>query len=80
MISYENFWKTLKAKNVSQYKLIEKHGISSSILARIRKGEYLGLRKIEDLCKILDCEIQDIVTYIPDLEDEEHIPDEEQQG
>lgn len=66
MISYDVFWNTLKEKEISQYALIEKHGISSSILTRMRKGEYLGLRKIEDLCKILDCDISDIVRYIPD--------------
>lgn len=66
MISYDVFWNTLKNKEISQYALIEKHGISSSVLTRMRKGEYLGLRKIEDLCKILDCDISDIVRYIPD--------------
>jgi len=71
MISYDRFWETLKAKKVSQYSLIEKHGISSSVITRIRRGEYLGLRKIEDLCKILECDIQDIVTYVPDKESKE---------
>lgn len=65
MISYDVFWETLKIKNISQYVLIEKYGISSSVLTRMRKNEYLGLRKIEDLCKILNCDIQDIVRYIP---------------
>lgn len=66
MITYDVFWATCKRKGVSQYALIEKHGISSSVLTRIRRGDYLGLRKIEDLCKILDCDICDIVRYIPD--------------
>lgn len=66
MISYEIFWETLSQKGVSQYTLIEKHGISSSVLTRMRRGDYLGLRKIEDLCKILKCDISDIVCYVPD--------------
>ena len=66
MISYDIFWRTLKQKNVSQYALIEKFGISTSVLTRMRRNDYLGLRKIEDLCKILDCDICDIVRYIPD--------------
>ena len=66
MICYDAFWETLKQKNISQYALIEKYGISSSGLTRMRRGEYLGLRKIEDLCKILNCDICDIVRYIPD--------------
>ena len=71
MISYVRFWETLKAKNISQYSLINKHGISTSTLHKMRKGEYLGLRKIEDFCRIIDCDIQDIVTYIPDKESKE---------
>ena len=66
VICYDRFWETLKIKNISQYALIEKYGISSSVLTRMRKNEYLGLRKIEDLCRILDCDICDIVRYIPD--------------
>ena len=66
MVSYDIFWKTLKEKNVSTYKLIEKHNISPSVLTRMRRNEYLGLRKIEDFCKILECDISDIVRYIPD--------------
>ena len=63
MVDYSPFWATLKRKKVSTYALIEKHHISSNIIDRIRKREYLGLRKIEDLCVILDCEITDIVRF-----------------
>ncbi len=69
MISYENFWKTLKNKNISQNKLIKEYDISSSVLTRMRKNEYLGLRKIEEFCQILDCGIGDIVEYIPGEEE-----------
>lgn len=68
MISYDIFWETLKQKNISQYTLIQKYKISPSVLTRIRNGDYLGLRKVEDLCKILQCDICDIVQYIPDKE------------
>lgn len=68
MISYDVFWKTLQEKGISQYTLIEKHGISTSVLTRMRRGDYLGLRKIEDLCKILDCDIGDIVRYVKDAD------------
>jgi len=66
MISYDVFWETLKRKNVSQYSLIEKHNVSAGLLSSMRRGDFLTLRKIIDLCEILDCDIQDIVTYIPD--------------
>ena len=66
MMSYTPFWETLKEKNISTYALIEKYNISSSVITRIRKGEYLSLRKINDLCEILDCRIEQIVEYVPE--------------
>ncbi len=70
MISYKKFWETLKIKEVSTYALVEKYGLSSSVLQRMRNEEYLSLRKIDDLCRILDCEISDIVEYVPNKKDE----------
>lgn len=66
MISYEPFWRTLKLKRLSSYALREKYNISPNTLTRMRNNQYLSLRTIEDFCKILECEIEDIVKYIPD--------------
>lgn len=66
MISYEPFWKTLKEKKVSTYKLIHKCGISNGTLTSMRKGKPIETTTIEKFCKILDCGIEDIVKYIPD--------------
>ena len=68
MISYAPFWETLKEKNISTYAIVEKHKIYSSTLTRMRNNKYLSLRTVEDLCKILDCRIEDIVEYMPDSE------------
>lgn len=37
MITYAPFWKTIKEKGESTYTLIEKHGISSATIDRLRK-------------------------------------------
>lgn len=66
MIIYTTFWETLKKKNISTYELIEKHNINANTLTRIRNNKYLSLRTIDDLCRILDCKIQDIVVYVKD--------------
>ena len=64
MISYEPFWKTLKISGESTYSLITKHGISSATINRIRKGEGITTQKINDFCKILCCNVEDIIKYV----------------
>ena len=63
MISYSPFWKTLKNKNVTTYALIYKHGISSATIDRIKKGGGISTAKLNDLCEILDCKVEDIIRY-----------------
>jgi len=65
MINYEPFWETLKIKGVSTYTLREKHNINPNTLTRMKGNKYLSMRTIEDLCAILECDIQDIVKYVP---------------
>lgn len=66
MILYTPFWKTLKEKGESTYTLIEKHGISSATIDRLRKNKGISTAKIDDLCKILSCNVSDILEYVPD--------------
>ena len=63
MISYDPFWNTLKAKNVSQYRLMKDYGISAGQLSRMRANQNISTHTIDILCEILDCEVQDILIY-----------------
>ena len=65
MISYEPFWKTLKQSKESTYTLINTYHISSSTIDKLRKNKPLNTTTINDLCRILDCDVQDICHYIP---------------
>ena len=66
MISYEPFYDTLKKLNISTYKLINQYGISRSLLDRLKHNKPLTTVTINDLCTILDCNIEDILIYIKD--------------
>lgn len=65
MIDYSPFWETLKKSNESTYTLINKHHISSSTIDKLRKNKPLNTTTLNDLCCILDCDIQEICRYIP---------------
>lgn len=63
MITYEPFWKTLRDSEESTYTLINKYHISNSTLHRLRKNLPISTVTINDLCRILNCKIQDIAVY-----------------
>lgn len=63
MISYEPFYKTLKEKGISTYKLINTYGISRSLLDRLKHNKPITTVTLDDLCKILSCNVEDIITY-----------------
>ena len=64
MIVYDRLWKTMKAKGISQYKLIHEHGFSTGQLDRLRKNENVNAFTLDRLCKILDCDLCDIMEYV----------------
>ena len=66
MISYEPFYKTLKKKGITTYKLINTYGISSSLIDRLKHNKPITTVTIDDLCKILDCQVSDILMYTKD--------------
>ena len=68
MISYENLWNVMKEKGVSQYTLIKKYGISPEQITRLKRNESVSTHTIEMFCKILDCNVGDIMEYIKDSE------------
>ena len=63
LISYDPFWKTLKEKGISTYTLITQHNISSATIDRMKKGNGISTMKIDDFCRILNCEVCDIIKY-----------------
>lgn len=69
MISYDNLWKVMKEKGVSQYVLIKQYNVSPGQITRLRRNESVSTHTIEMFCRILNCEVGDIMKYIPDEED-----------
>lgn len=66
MISYARLWETLKDKGVSQYTLIKKYNISPGQITRLKRNESVSTHTIEMFCRILDCNVEDIMEYVKD--------------
>lgn len=70
MITYTPFWNTLSNSKETTYTLINNHHISSSTIDKLRKNKPMNTTTLNDLCRILDCKLQDIAQYVPSPEDQ----------
>lgn len=62
MIDYSPLWETMKAKGISQYRLLQM-GIDNRILDSLKKNRNITLYTLEKLCNILSCTPNDIVRF-----------------
>ncbi len=53
----------MKERGESTYTLINRYGISSGTIDRMRKGFGISTAKVDDFCKILKCRVEDIIVY-----------------
>lgn len=65
MISYEPFWRYIQEHKISTYQLIG-YGITPDSIQRLRSGKNISTRTFDRLCAELDCNVSDIMVYIPD--------------
>ena len=64
--SYNRLWKKLIDEGMSKTDLRLAAGMSSGTLARLSKCEPVETTTLEKICRVLQCNIGDIIDYIPD--------------
>lgn len=69
VIDYGPFWDTLEESNENWYTLTGKHHVSNSTLHRLKHNKDVSTKTLNDLCRILNCDIKDIVKYVPSEDD-----------
>ena len=70
MITYDPLWQTMKERRATTYTLQVKGQISSSTIRRLKAGDSVSTNTLDALCKILQCDLADIVRYIPEEENQ----------
>ena len=60
---YRKLWKLLIDKNMKKTDLIPIAGVSTNIVAKLNKGEYVSMDSLAKICKALNCDIGNIVTF-----------------
>lgn len=66
MISYARLWETMRRRGATTYTLQVKGGISSSTIRRLKAGESVTTNTLDALCRILECDLTDILQYFPE--------------
>lgn len=60
-ISYDKLWKKLIDKKMTKNALRIKAEMSSSTMAKMSKNETVSMDVMLRICKVLDCEFDDII-------------------
>ena len=63
MYTYEPLFRTMKERGITTYTLVNHYGISSHLMSNLRHNKNVTMNTIDQLCKILNCNISDIVEY-----------------
>lgn len=54
----------MKEKGITQYALIKTYKISPAQITRLKRNESVSTHTIDTFCKILDCNVSDIMQFI----------------
>jgi len=67
-VSYNKLWKLLIDKKMKKTELMEAASIGTTTLSKLGKGQFVSMEVLVKICKVLECNIGDIVDYISDGE------------
>ena len=59
-VDYKKLWKLLIDKDMKKTDLITVAGISSNVLAKLNKGEFVSMESIQKVYRALGCDVGDI--------------------
>lgn len=68
-VNYNRLWKLLIDKGMSKTQLREQTGVTTNTIAKMGKNENVSTEVICRICKVLNCQITDIMELVE--EDEE---------
>ena len=66
VISYAPLWETMRRKNITTYTLIKDYNFSKGTLDSLKQGRNISTMTLNDICRILDCRVEEVLLYIPD--------------
>ncbi|MCR5188950.1 MAG: helix-turn-helix transcriptional regulator [Treponema sp.] len=63
-VDYSKLWEKVKERGIkNKTDLIPMTGISTNILAKLSKGEFISMDSLKKICTALDCDLGDISSF-----------------
>ena len=69
-VCYKKLWKMLIDKDMIKKDLRLRTGFSTS---KLSKDENVSMDIIEKICKVLNCDVGDIMEFVPDRKDKQEV-------
>ncbi|MFP5111860.1 helix-turn-helix domain-containing protein [Bacillaceae bacterium C204] len=69
MISYAPLMATLHKRKISKTELQSLIKVSSATIAKISKDEFVSMQVINDICTVLNCNIEDVIIHLKEQKD-----------
>lgn len=63
-ISYKKLWKLIIDKDMTNVEVRKASGISPATFTKLKKNEMVSLEVLVKICRILQCEIGDIIEIV----------------
>lgn len=70
-INYNKLWKLMIDQNMNKTQLKNAAHLSTNVIAKLGKNEAVSIDTLGKICKVLRCNIGDIVDIVPDDDKEE---------
>lgn len=63
-ISYYKLWKLIIDKGMNKTQLCNASGVSTSTISKLGKNEQICMDSMQKICRVLNCDIGDIVEMV----------------
>ena len=63
-VSYKKLFHLLIEKDMTNAQLMEQAGFSANIITRLKRNEYVSMESLENICRVMDCGVDDILEFI----------------
>lgn len=64
-VSYKKLFHLLIEKDMTNAQLQQQAGFSGNIITRLKRNGYVSLESIENICRVLECGVDDILEFVP---------------